>query len=179
MRGRAPTSRCRRRPRVGRVLTAAIVVSGSALPAAAVDAPALRAQEVARPTTPEALARSVAAAWASGDGDAVTRHFAGTGVALELPGSSNPAVRPAQARAALQRLFRSQETREVRVVEVKRLGGTPPRGLARLVWRVASGGAARSHPLFLALVDDGAGWSVTEIRLLPGRSPLPTTTRQP
>lgn len=136
----------------------------------------LYAQEVPRRDTPDALVRAAARAWAAGDTDGVTVLLAPGGVALELPGSSNPAVRPGQARAALERLFSLYETKEVQVEEVSALGGIPPRGMARLVWRTASAGTPRSHPLFLALEEGGEGWSITEVRLLPGRLP-PTSTR--
>jgi hypothetical protein len=151
-------------------------VGGSVVADSIAGAGGLHAQEVPRLDSPDALVRAAARAWAAGDADGLTVLLAPGGVALELPGSSNPAVRPGQARAALERLFRLFDTKEVRVEEVSALGGIPPRGMARLVWRTASAGTPRSHPVFLALEEGGEGWSITEVRLLPGRLPPTSTT---
>lgn len=118
------------------------------------------------------LADAVAVAWQGGDAERVAELLAPEGVALELPGSSNPAVRPAQARAALRRLFDESSGGAVRVVEVRRLGGAPERGLARLAWRLAAPGDARELPLFLALERGREGWKVTEVRLVRGPDPI-------
>jgi hypothetical protein len=140
----------------------------------------LAGQERDRAGTPEALAAAVAAAWGSGDADGVAAHLDRAGVALEFPGSSNPAVPPTQARAALARLLGRHRTRRVDVVEVRRLGGAPERGMARLVWQVSSGQTPRALPLFLALEARPAGWIITELRLIRGAVPDPAIpTPQP
>lgn len=139
-------------------------------------------QSPPRPATPEELARAVASAWQEGDAEAVAELLSPQGVALELPGSSNPAVRPQQARAALDRVFREHRPGPVEVVEVRQLGGTPEQGLARLAWRPGRGGTVPQMPIFLALQRTAGGWTVTEVRLVrlpapqldtPRRSPCP------
>jgi hypothetical protein len=111
----------------------------------------------------------VAAAWAKGDANAVARHAAPAGVALEVDGSTAGPFPPRQAAAVLRRVFEDRETVTVQVGLAKEVDGEPARGFGELNWLVRVRGTTIPErvSVFVALVNVDGRWHVSEIRLMP------------
>lgn len=111
----------------------------------------------------------VAAMWARGDVRGLTRHAAASGFALRLDASPSGPVGSRQAAAALRRLFEDGETLSVRPGIAKVVGGEPTRAFGELEWITRPRGTTipERRTVFVALVREGDGWRVTEIRVMP------------
>lgn len=127
-----------------------------------VAAPA-RAQEL------EATMARVAQMWARGDVRGLTRHAAESGFALRLDANPGGPVGSRQAAAALRRLFEHDETVSVKPGVAKVVGGQPTRAFGELEWITRPRGTTipERRTVFVALVREGDGWRVTEIRVMP------------
>lgn len=130
--------------------------------------PPLRAQD--RASSPEALARAAAAAWARQDARTLETMLAPSGLTLRLDGQSHTGVSSRQVRASLEAFFGRHGGGEARVRRSAALGGDPPRGLAELEWSTAPRGSPGplAYVIFLGLLrDDDERWRVVEIRVVP------------
>ena len=126
-------------------------------------APAAHAQNLE-----DTMAR-VAAMWARSDVRGLTQSAARSGFALELDANSSGPVGSRQAAAALRRLFEDSETVTVRPGLARVVGGEPTRAFGELEWITRPRGTTipERRTIFIALVREGRGWRVTEIRIMP------------
>ncbi len=116
----------------------------------------------------ETMAR-VASMWERGDVRGLTGQAAASGFALELDARASGPVGSRQAAAALRRLFEDRETVSVRPGVAKVVGGEPTRAFGELQWITRPRGTTipERRTVFVALVREGQGWRVTEIRVMP------------
>jgi hypothetical protein len=117
----------------------------------------------------EETMRRVASMWAGGDVRGITGQAATSGFALELDARASGPVGSRQAAAALRSLFEDRETVSVRPGVVRVVGGEPSRAFGEMQWITRTRGTTipERRTVFVAFVQEGRGWRVTEIRVMP------------
>ena len=120
-------------------------------------------------SSPEALARSAAAAWQRQDARALEAVLASDGITLRLDGQAHSGVGARQARASLEAFLGRYVPGELRVRRATELGGDPPKGLAELEWHTAPRGSAEGvrFVIFFGLERVADQWRIAEIRIVP------------
>jgi hypothetical protein len=116
----------------------------------------------------EGEARRFAQAWARRDGTALESMMRAGGVRLHLLGEEHGSVPPRQGRAALLELMQRHPGGDPRVGRVAAAEGDARKGFAELRVETRAPGALAPVILtvFVGFALEGAGWVVTEVRVL-------------
>lgn len=154
---------------LGVLLAAALLAAAPGARAPRTDA-AVPAVDVAaiRQSTLDEAARRFAALWGGGNAPAIAGMLHPGGVRLHLGQGGYASVGVRQASAALRDFHEAVPTSAARVLRTSEMDGAPRRGSAELEC-VAVGGTGRDsapYALFVAFVQDGSEWRVSEIRVL-------------
>ena len=109
-----------------------------------------------------------AAAWGRGDADHLVAMAVEGGVVIETGDDPMGPLGRRQAAALLRRVFTDRETVSFRTDIVRQVASNPASAFSELVWISRAEGTRipESRRVFLALVDDGSGWRVSQIRIL-------------
>lgn len=130
--------------------------------------PALPAHGRVQDPTLQDHALRFAQAWVNSEVERLEGMMEPSGVRLQLEGGHNLSVAPNQAKAAITSFMRRYAGGEAELSRVSRAEGDPRSGFAEFRW--ACGVAGLRTPvvftLFVAFNRAGAGWIVTEIRVL-------------
>lgn len=114
------------------------------------------------------IAGRFAALWSAGDVSAIAALLSADGVRLQLGQGGHATVGVRQATAAIRDFHQALRTTGSRVLRVSEVGGTPRRGFAELECSATEGGGreAAGYSVFVAFVQEGSDWRVSEIRVL-------------
>lgn len=109
-----------------------------------------------------------AAALHRGDAGALAQLAAGAGMSVDVDGRAVGPLARRQAAAVIRRLFEDRESVGARTTMSRVVGGDPPRAFGEINWtlRVRGTTIPVRSTIFVALVREGEGWRITEIRLL-------------
>lgn len=126
----------------------------------------LAAQDQAQLQT---VARQIAAAWAGGAAQGVTSRLAADGVSLHLEGTVSGTLPTRNATAALRDYLRGHQPGEASINRISTLEGSGDRGFVELRWTTRRAGTSQTlrRTVFLGLREEGGGWVVDQIRVLP------------
>ena len=115
-----------------------------------------------------ATAARVAALWSQADVVGLAELGASEGIRLQRFDQRYLPVSGRQASAALREFFAARRTGGARVTRLADVGGQPARAFAELDWTPDPEGPAgpERFVLFVGLTLEGAGWRISEIRLL-------------
>jgi len=107
-------------------------------------------------------------AWMRGDAGGIAGLIADRGVSMNVEGELAGPLATRQAGAVLRRVFSDVETISVTLASRKVLPGTPARAYLELLWtRRARGTTIPDRAtVFVAVVQEGDNWRITDIRLL-------------
>ena len=107
-------------------------------------------------------------AWARGDASIIAAQLAERGVSMKVEGEPAGPLATRQAKAVLRRVFDDVETVSVTLMSKKVLPGNPERAYLELLWTHRARGTTipDRSTVFVAVVDEGTGWRITDIRLL-------------
>jgi hypothetical protein len=110
----------------------------------------------------------VALAWQRGQVSAITSMAARNGMTINVDGGSVGPLGNRQAAAALRRVFEDRESVSARPTMSRSLGGDPARAFGEITWTTRARGTTipERATLFIAFVQEGSGWRITEIRLM-------------
>jgi hypothetical protein len=116
----------------------------------------------------DAALRRVAAAWHRGAVGDITGMAARNGISINLDGGSVGPLGSRQAAAALRRALDDRESISARPTMSRSLGGQPARAFGEITWTTRARGTTipESGTLFVAFVQEGDSWRITEIRLM-------------
>lgn len=106
-------------------------------------------------------------AWARGDASEIASLIAERGASINVEGKTAGPLATRQAGAVLRRMFSDVETVGVTLTSKKRLPGEPARAYLELLWvrRIRGTTIPDQRTVFVAMVAEGDGWRITDIRL--------------
>jgi uncharacterized protein (TIGR02246 family) len=106
--------------------------------------------------------------WARGDASAIAGLAARDGITIDLDGKPLGPLGGRQISALLKRLFDDHETIQVRKLVTQVMGGRPARASSEISWVMRSKGTTipEKTSVFIALVQEGERWRITEIRFV-------------
>jgi hypothetical protein len=110
----------------------------------------------------------VASAWQRGEVGAITGMAARGGMTINVDGGSVGPLGSRQAAAALRRVLDDRLSVSARPTMSRTLGGQPARAFGEITWTARARGTTMPEraTLFVAFVQEGDGWRITEIRLM-------------
>lgn len=116
----------------------------------------------------DAALQRVASAWQRGQVGTITGMSSRNGMMINVDGGSVGPLGARQAAAALRRVFEDRESVSARPTMSRSLGGDPARAFGEITWTTRARGTTipESATLFVAFVQEGDGWRITEIRLM-------------
>ena len=109
-----------------------------------------------------------AAAWARGDVDNIVAMAVDDGVMVETGDDPMGPLGRRQAAALLKRVFEDRATVSFRTDILRQVASRPASAFSEVVWISRAEGTRipESRRVFLAFVNDGAGWRISQIRIL-------------
>lgn len=110
----------------------------------------------------------VAHAWHRGQVGTITGLSASGGISLDVDGSSVGPLGPRQTAAVLRRVFDGRESVSAAPSMSRTVGGEPARAFGEITWTTRARGTTipERATLFVAFVQEGDSWRITEIRLM-------------
>lgn len=118
--------------------------------------------------SPAELVTAFTAAWTSGNGAALERMLADSGLRIGLDGVVHSGVGRRQAGTSVLEFLGRHEPGRLRPLRLEISDVVPPRGFAEFEWTTVSRGASEtlSYVVFLGLQRAGDTWRIGEIRIL-------------
>lgn len=125
-------------------------------------APAASAQSL------QPVLQSVAHAWHRADVGTITGLSARAGISLDVDGSSVGPLGPRQSAAVLRGVFEGRQSVSATPSMSRTVGGQPGRAFGEITWTTRARGTTipERATLFIAFVQEGDSWRITEIRLM-------------
>lgn len=117
----------------------------------------------------ERTAAALVEAWTGADEDALAVLLDGTGVHVALLDKDHGTLDRRNAGVALERFLQSYPARRAQLVRASEVGGSPDRAFVEIRWTAVAAGTSEtvSYTLFADLAQQGQGWRVVELRVLP------------
>ena len=116
----------------------------------------------------EPVLRGVAQAWHRGNVGGITGLSASAGISLDVDGNSVGPLGPRQSGAVLRRVFEGRESVSAAPSMSRTVGGQPARAFGEITWTTRARGTTipERATVFVAFVQEGDSWRITEIRLM-------------